>query len=190
MNRKSLFEGAIFIFILFMLFSVAQARGPGQGRGVPPEQIMRKGVNEGQGMGRPHGGKGLGLEKGRMDYCLAGLDLSSEQIAKLRGIREEHLQKMAQIRGDMQKYRAQHRTEVRKGEGEEQGKSEDTLDQIAELWKEREREMRHYREQITTMLTQEQKDKLYMCESIGPKPEQTMPATEPAEPVQPIEPKE
>lgn len=153
MNRRSFFTTIFIITFLFVTLSIAQARGPGRGRFNSPEQ-----------------GKVKGLRHGNMDACLEELDLSSDQIAQLKKIREEHRENMDSIREEMHKFRTQQREQLQKGADVDEKSLEDSLNKGSEIWKERERERIRYRQQISDLLSQEQKDKLYMCKNFRPKP--------------------
>ena len=153
MKLKSFFITVFIISFLFAIISFAQARGPGRGNCNGPDQEI-----------------GRGAKYRNMDACLEELDLSSDQIAQLRKVREEHMGNMDQIRDDMHKYRVQQRKHMQKGTDVDEKSLEDLLNQGSEFWKEREREKIRYRNQISALLTQEQKDKLYMCKNFRPNP--------------------
>jgi Spy/CpxP family protein refolding chaperone len=153
MKPRSFFTAIFIITFLLVTISIARAHGPGRGRFNGPEQ-----------------GMGKGSRHGNIDACLEKLDLSSDQIAQLKKIREEHRENMDRIREDMHKYRTQQRKQLQKGADVDEKPLEDLLNQGSEIWKERERERMRYRHQISDLLTQEQKDRLYMCKSSRPKP--------------------
>ena len=153
MKHRSFFAIIFVVILLFGTISFAQARGPGRGRDKGPDR----------GMGRE-------ARHGHIDACFADLDLSSDQIVQFRKIREGHRESMDRIKEEMHKYRIQKRKQMQKGIDADPETSEDLLNQGSELWKEREREMLNYRNQLSGLLTQEQKDKLYMCENFRPKP--------------------
>ena len=152
MKRRSYLIIILSITLLLATISVSQARGP------------RKGGCNGKDaeMGR-------GLRQRNIDVCLRDLDLSSDQIAQFRKIRDAHIDTMEQIRDDMHKYRAQKRKQLQKGVATDQKSLENLLDEGAKLWKEREMEKMQYRQKISSLLTQEQKDRLYMCETFRPR---------------------
>ncbi len=151
MKLISLITIIFMITLLLATISVAQARGPGKGRS--------NGVD---------GGMGKGLRQRNIDACLRDLDLSSDQIAQFRKIRDAHMDTMEQVRDDMHKYRVQKRKQLQKGVDTDQKSLENLLDEGAKLWKEREMGQMQYRQKISSLLTQEQKDRLYMCETFRP----------------------
>ena len=83
---------------------------------------------------------------------------------------EEHRENMDRIMEDMHKYRTQQRKQLQQGADVDEKSLENLLNQGSEMWKEKERERIRYRQQISTLLTQEQNDRLYMCKSSRPKP--------------------
>ena len=152
MKRRSFLITIFVITFLFAAISIAQARGPGKGRCNGPDQGMDRG-------GRQR----------NIDACLGELDLSSDQIAQLKKVREKHMENMDRIREDMHKYRIQQRKQLQKGADVDEESIEDLLNQGSKLWQERERGKLRYRQQISALLTQEQKDRLYMCKNFKPK---------------------
>lgn len=153
MKRRSFITAIFIITFLLSTISIVQAHGPGRGRFNDPDR-----------------GMGNGPRHGDMDACLGELDLSSDQIARLKKIRQEHMENMDRIREEMQKYRSQQRKQLQNGADMDEKSLEDLLNQGAEMWKEREREQFRYRHQISDLLTQKQRDSLYMCKSFRPKP--------------------
>lgn len=153
MNRRSFFTAIFIITFLLVTISFAQARGPGRGRFNSPEQ-----------------GMGKGPMHGNVDSCLEELDLSPDQIARIKKIREEHRENMDRIREEMHNYRTQQRKHMQQEADVDDKSLEELLNQGSEMWKEREREKMRYRRQISALLTQEQRDRLYMCKGSGPKP--------------------
>ena len=149
MKRRSYATVFFLMIFFFATISVAQARGPGRCR--------------------PDKGMGREVRQRNTDGCLADLDLSSDQIARFRDIREEHMDKMDRIRGKMQEYRTQKR-KMQAMTDTDQKSLETLLDQGSELWKEREREQLRYRRQIYALLSQEQRDRLYMCDTFRSRP--------------------
>jgi Spy/CpxP family protein refolding chaperone len=151
--KRNFFYTAIFITtILFGTISFANARGPGRDRCNGPDQKIDR-------RAKPR----------NIDTCISGLDLSSEQIALFRKVREEHMENMDRIRDDMHKYRNQKRKQFQKVTDIDEKSLENLLNQGSELWKERERERLSYRQQVSALLTQEQKDRLYICKSFRSK---------------------
>ncbi|MGA1864102.1 MAG: Spy/CpxP family protein refolding chaperone [bacterium] len=153
MKRRSFITAIFVITFLLSTISIAQAHGPGRGRFNDPGREMCNGA---------------GYED--MDACLGELDLSSDQIAQLKKIRQEHMENMDRIREEMRKYRSQQRKQLQNGADMDEKSLEEMLNQGAEMWKEREREQIRYRHQISNLLTQKQRDSLYMCKSFRPKP--------------------
>lgn len=149
MKRASFMSVILVIILLCATVSIGQARGPGRGRCIGPQ-----------------GEDGRGPGQRGVNACLADLDLSSDQIARLRKIREEHLANMDRIRQDMRTCRNQIDA-LQNGTDADQAALEKFLDQGANQWKEREKERLRYRQQISALLTQEQRDSLYMCETFG-----------------------
>lgn len=149
MKRRSYVTVFFLMIFFFATISIAQARGPGR-------------CGQDNGMGGEFRQKNI-------NNCLGELNLSSDQIARFRDIREEHMEKMDRIREDMQEYRTQKR-KLQSVTDVDQKSLETLLDQGSELWKEREREQLRYRRQISSLLSQEQKDRLYMCETFRPRP--------------------
>lgn len=153
MKRRSFISTIFIITFLLSTISIAQSRGPGGQRFNCLEQ-----------------GMGKGPRYGGMDACLGELDLSSDQISQLKKIRQEHMENMDRIREEMRKYRSQQRKQLQNGADMDEKSLEDLLNQGAEMWKERERQQFRYRHQISELLTQKQRDSLYMCKSFRPKP--------------------
>ena len=149
MKRRS-YVTVFFLMVFFLAtLSIAQARGPGR-------------CGPDKGVGRE-------VRQRNINNCLSELNLSSDQIARFRDIREEHMEKMDRIRGEMYEYRTRKR-KLQKVADVDQKSLETLLDQGSELWKEREREQLRYRRQISALLSQEQKDRLYMCDTFRPGP--------------------
>ena len=153
MKRRSFFTIALVITFLLATTICAQARMFGRGRG----------NKSARGMGK-------GQRQGVIDTCLSDLDLSSEQITQLRQIREEHRENMEKIRTDKRKYKTEMRELMREGIDADQISLEKILNQGAESWKKGEKEKLLYRRQLLGLLTQGQKDTLYMCENFKPRP--------------------
>ncbi|MGA1790840.1 MAG: Spy/CpxP family protein refolding chaperone [bacterium] len=149
MKRRSYVTVFFLMIFFFATISIAQARGPGR-------------CGPDKGMGRE-------VRQKNINNCLSELNLSSDQIARFRDIRDAHMEKMDRIRGEMHEYRTQKR-KLQKVTDVDQKSLETLLDQGSELWKEREREQVQYRQQISALLSQEQKDRLYMCETFRTRP--------------------
>lgn len=141
MQRKSLIIVTIIGVFLFITASAVHACGPGFGRN------------------RGHGFEGTGRGK---DACINDLNLTSDQISKFREIREDHLNKMQDLRGKWADSRAKERPLLSK-EKLDQAEADALIQQGAELWKEQAKERLDYKQKILGILTQEQKDRLYMC---------------------------
>lgn len=154
MRRTSFITIIMVVILLCATVSIGQARGPGKGGCIGPQGEYARGSGQ----------RGI-------NACLADLDLSSDQIARFRKIREEHLANMDRIRQEMRTYRNQTRSLLQNGTDVDQGALEKLLDKGSSQWKEREKEHLRYRQQISALLTQEQKDRLYMCETFkqGPR---------------------
>ncbi|MGA1824993.1 MAG: Spy/CpxP family protein refolding chaperone [bacterium] len=153
MKHKSFFTIALVITFLLATVISAQARMFGDGRCNKSNRGMRKGHRQ------------CGI-----DMCLSDLDLSSEQITQLRQIREEHRKNMESIRTDQRQYRKDMRELMQKGTDADQISLEKMLNQGAESWKKREKEKLVYRQKLFGLLTQEQKNKVYMCENFKLRP--------------------
>lgn len=148
--KRKVFYTMIFVCILiFGSISIVQAYRPGRGSGNKP----------GRDMGR-------GPRQTNIDECIGELELSSDQISVFRKLREEHRDNMDQLREGMHKYKTQMRQAMQKGTDV----GEDILNQGAELWKGRERERLRYRQQISNLLTQEQKTNSICVKTSGQDP--------------------
>jgi len=160
--KRIAFLSMIFVFIfLFATISITQAYRPGRGGGNRPDRGMCR---------EPMPGK--------FDKCIGELGLSSDQISEFRKLRETHMGNMEQIREGMHTYKVQVRKAIQNGTDVD----DDLLNQGSELWKERERERVRYRRQLSNLLTQEQKDKLYMCQNFRSRAKGYFPQGDPAPP--------
>ena len=154
MKRKAMLSMILICVLLFGTISIVQAYRPGCGLGNKP----------GRGIGR-------GPMQTNIDECIEELDLSPDQISEFIKIREAHGENMDRIREEMGTYRSQMRQAMQKGTD----LGEDILNQGAELWKERERERLKFRQQLSNLLTQEQRDRLYMCKNFRSRPRDNTP---------------
>lgn len=151
--KHKFFITTIFATIFFLgIIPFAQAHGPGRGE-----------------FSNRHQRKGKGPKQGNIDACLEKLDLSADQMAQFRKIREEHNENMAHIRDDMREFRARQREQLNKGTAIDEKTEEELLNQGATFWKEKERLRLRYRQHLNDLLTQEQKDTLYMCRNFRSK---------------------
>ncbi|MGA1867288.1 MAG: Spy/CpxP family protein refolding chaperone [bacterium] len=151
--KHKFFITTIFATILLCgIISVAQAHGPGWGEFRKQRQ-----------------GKGRGLRQGNNNACWENLNLSEDQTAQFRKINEEYNENMEQIRDSMRQFRVRVREQLNKGTAIDEKTEEELLDQGATFWKEKERLKLRYRQRLNDLLTQEQKDKLYLCRNFRSK---------------------
>ncbi len=143
MRGRSFFTIIFAIVFLAAIVTIAYAHGPGRKMGSGQDWQIDKGLR--------HRG---------IDTCLDKLDLTSEQIAQIKTVRKEHRENMGSIKEDMNIYRTRLREQVLKETDFDQNSFDEIINQGSEVWKEMERERLRYLQQVSELLTQEQKDKI------------------------------
>jgi len=158
MKHKYFFSTIFIIIIIIASVSLVHAYRPGKGKGTRADM--------GFGASRPERGAcKKPVEKG-FGRCLGELELTPEQISKLRSLEEEHLEKRSKMKADMEQYRERKRSMLNQGTDVTEEQIQNLVDEGAELWKVKETEMLRHTQQILDLLNQEQRERLNLCEGM------------------------